>query len=245
MGILVGFHVEGWDHLIVRSFLAALLGIPEGELVPDWIDAPGRGWQFVLRNVDQALRRFYTMCAQLAVIGVDNDGNMDLVRSGAREDPRHPRHWNHAGPTTGCRHCAIDETVARVRASLPALPQKPPQTWPVIVVVPVETVEAWVLELQAIINPAIGLAQAERRQRGSFKMALYGQPEATRAGVERVALPLIRSATAAQIGELRNRSCSFDLFAAQLEQSRSLIMGPRDCWAPGDAGAARTAPQEG
>jgi hypothetical protein len=43
MSILVGFHVEGWDHLILRSFVAMLLGIPEDEIVPDWIDVPGRG----------------------------------------------------------------------------------------------------------------------------------------------------------------------------------------------------------
>lgn len=50
MAILVGFHVEGWDHLILRCFVAVLLGVPEEELEPDWIDVPGRGWDFVLSN---------------------------------------------------------------------------------------------------------------------------------------------------------------------------------------------------
>lgn len=82
MAILVGFHVEGWDHLVLRSFVAVLLGVPGEEINPDWIDVPGRGWDFVLKNVGPAIQRFYYRCAELAVIGIDNDGNEDLTHTG-------------------------------------------------------------------------------------------------------------------------------------------------------------------
>jgi hypothetical protein len=237
MGILVGFHVEGWDHLILRSFIAVLLGIPEEQIVPDWIDVPGRGWEFVLQSLDGAIQRFYAQCAQCAVIGIDNDGDIDLTHTGAQEDRRRPRHWNHASPHRECRFCQLEERIARARAALAALPQKPPETWPVLLAVPVETVEAWLLELLGVVNPKRGLARAEHRGRSRFKVELYGKPAAPKQDVERVALPLIRSASPAQIQELRKRSRSFDMFAIQVEQNRARILGPRDCWGPGDRGA--------
>lgn len=239
MGILVGFHVEGGDHLILRSFVAALLGVAEAEIVPDWIDVPGRGWQFVLKTLDATLRRFYGKCAQFAVVGIDNDGDDDLVRTGAREAAGHPRHWNHGPALPACRFCQLEAAVAKTRATLTALPQKPPQTWPVLLAVPVESIEAWLLELQAVVDPARGLARAEDRPRRLLKQRLYGKPLAAKQDVERVALPLIRAASDAHLEELCRRSRAFDLFASQLRQSRESIAGPRDCWGPGDAAAER------
>src|SRR5687767_3529009 len=96
MAILTGFHVEGWDHLIFHSFLARILAIPEVEIEADWIDLPGRGWQAILETLPVALHRFYSQCAQLAIIGIDNDGNVDIQATGQPEDPLRPRHWNHA-----------------------------------------------------------------------------------------------------------------------------------------------------
>ena len=95
MALLVGFHVEGYDHLILRAFLAKLLDRAEDELYADVIDASGRGWHFVLETAPKALNRFYGKCAQAAILGVDNDGNRDLASSEVKEDPAHLRHWNH------------------------------------------------------------------------------------------------------------------------------------------------------
>jgi hypothetical protein len=187
-----------------------------------------------------AIQRFYSQCAQFAVIGIDNDGDEDLTHTGAQEDQDRPRHWNHTSSHSSCRFCQIEEKVERARAALTALPRKPPQTWPVLLAVPVETIEAWVLELQAITNPTRGLARAENRRRSMFKTLLYGKPVAPRQDVERVALPLIRSASPPQLAELRRRSRSFDLFASQVEQSRVTILDHHDCWGPGDAGAERS-----
>src|SRR6185437_11008689 len=212
MGILVGFHVEGWDHLILRSFVAVLIGVSEDEIVPDWIDVPGQGWELVLLTLEGAIQRFYQQCAQFAVIGIDNDGNEDLVHTGAQEDRARPRHWNHDARHSACRFCEVEALVARARERLTPLSQKPPETWPVLIALPVEMVEAWVLELQAIVDPARGVARAEDRPHGELKRRLYGKPAAPKQDVERVALPLIRAASPAQIGELRRRSKSFDGF---------------------------------
>lgn len=243
MAILVGFNVEGSDVLILRALLERLLGLPEGGIEPDWIDVSGRGWTFVLDNLSTALRRFYGQCAQLAVVGIDNDGSCDLVHNGQQEDPQHPRHWNHQGPRPDCRYCMLLELVAKTRGELTYIPLKPGATWPIVVVVPVETIEAWLLELQAVVAPGTGagLTRAEDRLRTTFKEQLYRQPVASRAGVEEVALPLIRSATTAQLATLRTRSKSFDDFARQVDLHRQQILGPRDCWTQGD-GAAERAP---
>ncbi len=39
MGMRVGFHCEGWDHLILRAFLAKTLSISEETITPDYIDS--------------------------------------------------------------------------------------------------------------------------------------------------------------------------------------------------------------
>jgi hypothetical protein len=239
MGILVGFHVEGNDHLIFKSFVAALLGVEEDEIIADWIEKPGRVWEFILKTVRPAVQRFYSQCAQFAIFSVDNDGNEDLTRSGAQEDATRLRHWNHSSAHDRCRFCQLDALVLEERSRLSALPQKPPQTWPVLIAVPVEAIEAWLLELQAIVSPGEGMARAEARGRSRFKELLYGKPAALKPDVETIALPLIRSATLTQLGQLRDRSRSFALFADQVEANKAIILGPRDCWGPGDSGAER------
>src|SRR5260370_35134633 len=101
MPVLAGFHVEGNDHLILHALVSKVLLMPENEIQVDFVDAPGRGWQFVLEFIPRALKRFYALCAQFAVIGADIDGNVDLVRPGLTEEPRHPRHGNHVCSAAG------------------------------------------------------------------------------------------------------------------------------------------------
>lgn len=223
--MLVGFHVEGWDHLVFHALLAALLGVPPDEIEADWIDATGRGWDFVLRNVGLAIQRFYYRGAALAVVGIDNDGNVDLIHQGTQEDPKRPRHWNHGAPRPDCRTCQVEAVVADERARLSAVHDRAPGTWPIVIGVPVEAVEAWLLELTAIVDPSRGLVRAEDRLRSRYKDQLYGRPGAARADVERVALPLIAAATPAQLAELRHRGRSFDSFARQVEGVKAQVRG--------------------
>src|SRR6266542_4433872 len=112
MAIVVGFHVEGWDHIIFHMFLSKLLDVPDGEIWPDWIDSPGRGCAFVLETLPKALKRFYNKCAQAVIVGIDNDGNHDLTHTGMQEDPAHPRHWNHAPSShQRCRWCCLNDII--------------------------------------------------------------------------------------------------------------------------------------
>jgi hypothetical protein len=234
MGIVVGFHVEGNDHLILKCFVAKIAHLSEADIVADICPAPSRGWQAIVETIPAAIQRFYSRCAQFAVIGIDNDGNDDLSHTGKQEDANRPRHWNHATKHANCRFCKLYELVVKERSRLIPLPQKPPAAWPVLIAVPVETIEAWILELQAIVDPKKGIVLAEKRDRSKFKLTLYGMPAATQERIERIALPLIRNATIEQLNLLRQRSRSFDLFASQIEGAVLIIQGPRDCWTSGD-----------
>jgi hypothetical protein len=140
---------------------------PEEEILLDFVDAPGRGWKFVLEFIPNALKRFYGQCAQFAVIGIDNDGNVDLDQAAVNEDPHHPRHDNHPGATVAvCRYCMVAHAVARVRPQLNWIQKKPSATWPILIAVPVEMIETWLLTLQ-------GKQGVHRRPRCSETTAVW------------------------------------------------------------------------
>jgi len=224
MPILAGFHVEGNDHLILRALVAKMLPLPEEEIQVDFIDAPGRGWNFVLGVIPKALSRFYGRCAQFAVVGIDNDGDVDLDEAAGNEDPRHPRHENHPGSAIdGCRYCNIAETVARLRPQLNWIEKKPGQDWPILIAVPVEMIETWLLILR-------GEPNIQRRRRTIQKQRLYGKPVVTMADVMGIALPLVRSRTDADLETLSQMSASFRHFYNQIVAFRPTICGVTDCW---------------
>ncbi|HQU43431.1 MAG TPA: hypothetical protein PK867_11515 [Pirellulales bacterium] len=233
--LLVGFHVEGWDHLVLMAYLAKLLDISEDQIEPDVIERGNRGWLAVLEIAPKALKRFYGKCARCAVLAIDNDGNEDLRQSGAIEDPRHPRHANHVGTSNeDCRHCQLDQIVMRTRPELNWIPAKPGAAWPVVIAVPVEAVEAWILATRAIVqgNDAPSF-HAEQLRRSVLKQRLYGKPYATKTDVERVAWPLIRELTAMRIDSLRSYSRSFSLFFEQVAIYREAILTDPGCWPSG------------
>lgn len=224
MPILAGFHAEGNDYLILHALLAKLLPMREEDILIDFIDSPGRGWQFVLEFIPKALHRFYGRCAQVAIVGIDNDGGVDLERVGVPEDPSHPRHENHQGTTSLlCRYCRIEEIVSRTRPQLNWIPKKPGNTWPILISVPVEMIETWLLILQG--NP-----NAQLKPRAGQKQLLYGRPVATRDDVLSIAIPLVRSMTQADCENLLRISASFRDLHGQLEVARSLIFGDQECW---------------
>ena len=233
MAIRVGLLTEGHDHRILTVFLAKLLGIDEAEVIADVIDGPGHGWQYVERNVDSALRRFYGQCDQLAVLSMDNDGNIDLRATGDAEDLRHPRHWLHTAQLSSphCRWCVLKNLGEKTRIHLDWIAEKPGREWPILIAVPVESIEAWLLISQAILSHGKGSLHAEQENRSTFKSRFYGRPAATLQGVEVFALPLIRQLSLDQIQTLRRQSQSFDNFATQVEQFREEIQTAPDCWA--------------
>lgn len=224
MPILAGFHVEGNDYIILHALVAKVLLLPEDEIKVDFIDASGRGWQFVLELIPKALKRFYGQCAQFAVIGVDNDGNADLDLAGIPEDSRHPRHDNHPGAVVAiCRYCMIAHATSQTRPQLNWIQKKPGATWPILIAVPVEMIETWLLILQGV--PGI-----QRKRRSIQKQMLYGKPAATKADVERVALPLVRSMTRETIDGLMQESASFRNFHDQIIAAQTAICGDAECW---------------
>lgn len=231
--MLVGFHVEGWDHLILRTFLARLVEMAEEEIEADRLDSLGRGCSFVLVMLRRALHRFYGKCAQLVVIATDNDGNLDLMSGGASEDPQHPRHWVHAAngiANVVCRWCQLNDRVEATRPELDWLPKKHGRDWPVLIVVPVEAIEAWLLISQALLEPGQGSLYAEKERRDLQKRRFYGKPEPSRDDVEAKALPLIRAMTHQHLTALREYSKSFAQFAEQIDGCRDAILGNRECW---------------
>ena len=231
--MLVGFHVEGWDHLILAVYLSKLLEIPDAQIEADVVDGSGRGWSFVLEWLPKALRRFYGRCARVAVIGIDNDGNLDLTRTGLPEDPRRPRHWRHVtGTVASCRWCQLHACAEATRPHLNWLPGKPGVQWPILIAVPVEMVEAWLLISRAIVDPGSGSLHAENEPRRGQKQQFYGKPEATKVDVEARALPLLRAMTAGNIATLESYSKSFAQFAEQVRQHRDRILDESDCWQP-------------
>jgi hypothetical protein len=224
MPILAGFHVEGNDHLILHAFVAKVLLLPEDEILVDFVDAPGRGWQFILEFIPNALKRFYGKCAQFAVVGVDNDGNVDLDQVAGNEDPRHPRHENHPGAApAACRYCVVAQTIAGVRPQLSWIQQKPGATWPILISVPVEMIETWLLIVQGVPN-------VQRRPRSIQKQLLYGKPVATKADVTNVALPLVRAMTADDVDALTRTSSSFRDFREQIAAAQAIICENPPCW---------------
>jgi hypothetical protein len=225
MPFLVGFHVEGNDYLILRALAAKLLAIADDDIVPVDVDTSGRGWGFVLALVPNALKRFYAQCAQFAIVGVDNDGNVDLDVTGITEDPAHPRHDNHRGKqVVDCRHCNIAQAIAQTRPQLSWIPKKPGATWPILIAVPVEMIETWLLILRDG-NPSF-----QRRPRRVQKQLLYGRPVATKSDVMSVALPLVHNMNDASARDLARVSPSFRDFCDQIAAARTIIGGTTDCW---------------
>jgi hypothetical protein len=163
---------------------------------------------------------------------MDNDGNIDLRSRGGQEDPRHPRHWLHAeqGQREGCRWCLLHTGAEKTRPALNWLPGKPGDRWPVVIAVPVESIEAWLLTTRAILTPGGDSLYAEQEARGPMKRRFYGRPGARREDVEQVALPLIRQLTTDQIQVQKDHSRSFSDFAAQVSRHAEEILTAPPCW---------------
>ena len=190
------------------------------------------GWELVFESVEVALRRFYHKCAQFAVVGVDNDGNHDLDGEGISEDPVRKRHWLHPGEVdeANCRYCALLTQTNAVRPHLHWLPKKPGHLWPIILAIPAEAIEAWLLVTKAILNPGEGSLRAEREQRHTLKQRFYGRPVATRRDVEDIALPMIRSMTMEHLEVLKDHAESFRQLSEQVTIYQGRIMGDTACW---------------
>lgn len=107
---------------------------------------------------------------------------------------------------------------------------KPGERWPILIAVPVESIEAWLLITQAILDAGTGSLHAEKELRSTLKQKFYGRPAATLEDVQNKALPMIRRLDAAGLGLLKTHSLSFADFAAQVDSHAEEIRTSPPCW---------------
>jgi len=224
--ICIGYHCEGWDHLILHTMLCRLLDRGEDFAVPQVIRVEHcLNVDEVLSLSAKALKKFYYQLRSLAVVlAVDNDGREDLRKTGNLQDLNHPRHWAHEGGHHGCcKQCRLTGMAETTREHLHMTGFVPGPQWPVVITVPVEAIETWLLIARGLSREGSNAdLDAERRPGGSrLKMDFWGEPFATRAVVEEQALPLIRSLD--DIHGIASYSRSFQLLVDQVDSLRDRI----------------------
>lgn len=140
--MLVGFLTEGWDYLVLRAYMARLWEVQESDIEPDAVGGPGRNWSFVIKTAPSALRRVYARGASMAVIGIDNDGGVNLLNEGVSEDPNPRRHWLHVAheAPAECRWCRLRSVTDAVLPNLTWMAPRSGTNWPVVIAVPVECI---------------------------------------------------------------------------------------------------------
>ena len=215
--MVIGFHLEGGtDDAVLHVLVARLLGVDRDEIEVDLNQVRARGIGQLYDSLPKAIQKFWFRDAVAVVIGVDNDGE-DIQ---GEEDPRHPRHWRHGAPDGRCRYCRCTREVERALAVLPAERADEVRRWPVIISVPVEALEAWLLEEAQLVGRRPH-SPAEALPHSQLKRKLYGRPRPTQEDIERIAIPI---AERADLESLRSRSRSFGLFADAVKRHRDQIL---------------------
>lgn len=150
-------------------------------------------------------------------------GNGALYLHGVMAASFEPMEERVRGVNTACRHCSLEQAVARVRPQLTWIPSKPGATWPILIAVPVEVIETWLLILR-------GEPNAQRRPRSVQKQRLYGKPAATKDDVLNIGIPLVRGMSAGDLAYLTATSASFSDFRNQIAAAQLTILDNADCW---------------
>lgn len=215
--IRIGFHLEGrTDDAVLHVLVARLLGVARDDIQVELNEVRARGIGQLFASLPKAIQKFWFLEAAAVVVGVDNDGE-DIV---GEEDPRHPRHWCHDEPTERCRYCRSLEATQRALGLLPRAEDDAVRAWPVVISVPVEALEAWLLEEAQTVGRRPH-RPAEALPHSQLKVRLYGRPFATLEDIERVAIPI---AERADLDSLRQRSRSFALFADKVLEHKTRIL---------------------
>ncbi len=220
MSLRVGFHVEGTDALVLQAFLERLLGLPPSTIEPRRHEAASGGCTDLLKTLPAALRDFRNAGCAAAIIAMDNDGDVDVRQNPeVGEDLKHPRHWKHDAGTTAtrCRYCQLQEKLRTTTAEKPELGEAP-----VVIAVPTEMIEAWLLIAAELDKKHSGDLEAERLPKRQLKPAFYGSQYVTEAKVRDRALPLLTRLTNVQ--GIAAYSRSFALFAEQVNGARGAIL---------------------
>jgi len=224
--LAIGYMAEGTDILILHYLVCRVVGLDEGAVAPlQHQSRPGKRGD-VAERVRLALRKFYYRHAVAAVMEMDNDGQLDLRTSGAPEDPGHPRHWVHLGEerqaSEDCRFCWLTEAAAATSPQLRTPHFVSGDEWGVVICVPTEAIEAWLMIAQGLTQPDNALLDAEGRPAGrGLKQAFYGYPYVTIEAVRTTALSVLRKLD--DLSRIGLYARSFRLFQDQLLKLRPRI----------------------
>jgi hypothetical protein len=218
--LLVGFHVEGTDVLVLQAFLERLLEPLSSPIEPRRLEAASGGCTDLLKTLPAALRDFRNTGCAAAIVAMDNDGDVDIRQNPEMgQDLRHPRHWGHAegAAATQCRYCQLREKLAAATAETPELGEVP-----AVITVPTEMIEAWLLVAAELDKKGTGDLEAEQMPKRDLKPAFYGSKRTREKKVRSCALPLV-----ARIGDVEaiaQHSRSFAIFADQVTAARARIL---------------------
>lgn len=219
MGI---FCESNTDSLILQALICRVLSKDTSEIQTSEILSRGGSFKSFCGAVPDVLRKLRKEDASVVVVCTDNDGKVDISKPNALpEDPKHPRHARHVGQVDeNCRHCLL---VKAVQDTLPRLgyPGRVDSAPTVIVTVPVEAIESWLLTARALAGGPDGkYLRAEDLPAGEkLKLALYGRPFVVTPDVESKAVPILNN-TNLDLDQLAEYSPSFRLFLHALREAR-------------------------
>jgi len=234
--VKIGYHCEGNDGPILHCLVCRLLGITEESIRP-LLSEHRSGSTHVLSTVELVLDSFYLDLERRAVgavVEVDNDGQVDLRGTGLTQDPARPRHWVHVREPdrhpSECQFCRLHRAVQQtLEATQDAADYVTAAAWPVVICVPTEAIESWLLIARGLTEPeANDLLDAESRPAGvGLKRTFYGRDRASLSRVQSMALPLLRGMD--DVRRIGDHSKSFRLFARQVLHLRRRIEAAAAC----------------
>lgn len=219
---LIGLHLEGaHDDEVFPILIGRLLGVEPHEL--HTVRYPNRagGWRAVFATLPAALRQLWQAAANGVLVAVDNGGTPQVVGGVWRGDAAHPRHTaaHDDAPEAGCRHCQLQLAARRAAANLPPYGAQHPRDWPVVIAVPVEALESWLLwGADQVGRPRV--ARPEDLAESALKHKLYGRLPRRR-DLLRVAIPIVERM---DLEGLRRDVPSFAQFADALERNRERLL---------------------